>query len=220
MRRHPHRPQLINEVLGIEALVAAKRDPDRTVGARLDHVKPRHPLGMAVGLTQAALESPPPERDRPDELRDLPVVKGRGAVGLAFPFRKIVLSGTGLDFRKRAEPAPRDAQASGTAADLLNCVSSYLVSNAPGASADRLAAAFGMSERTYRRNLASLGTSHRQLLENARLEKTFQMLSDQSVRITEIAYETGYSDPDHFIRFFKRRVGLPPNEYRRINALF
>ena len=45
----PHRAQLVDEVLGVVALVGAERDPSRPVGARLDHGERRHPLGMAVG---------------------------------------------------------------------------------------------------------------------------------------------------------------------------
>jgi hypothetical protein len=35
----------------IVALVSAKRDASRPVGARLDHGERRHPFGMAVGET-------------------------------------------------------------------------------------------------------------------------------------------------------------------------
>jgi hypothetical protein len=47
-----HRAQLIDEVLGVVGLVTAERDRPRPVGARLDHVQRRDPLGVAVGLSQ------------------------------------------------------------------------------------------------------------------------------------------------------------------------
>lgn len=35
--------------------------------------------------------------------------------------------------------------------------------------------------------------------------------------VKEISYEIGFRYPQHFIRFFKRRVGQTPNEYRNVN---
>lgn len=56
MRRHPHRAQLVDEVICIISLVGSKRDRMRPVGARLDHVQRRHPLGMPAGLGQAGID--------------------------------------------------------------------------------------------------------------------------------------------------------------------
>jgi AraC family transcriptional activator of pobA len=35
--------------------------------------------------------------------------------------------------------------------------------------------------------------------------------------ISEVAYELGFKYPQHFTRAFKQRVGVAPNEYRRLN---
>ena len=56
MGRRVHRAQFIDEVLGVIALVGAERDRPRPVGARLDHVQRRDPLGMAVGLGQTGVD--------------------------------------------------------------------------------------------------------------------------------------------------------------------
>jgi hypothetical protein len=50
--RGVHRAQLVAEVLGVIGLVGGERDRPRPVGARLDHVKRRDLLGVAVGLVQ------------------------------------------------------------------------------------------------------------------------------------------------------------------------
>lgn len=165
------------------------------------------------------LDRPPPECDRPEELRELPIVPGRGAVGLAFPVRKIALIGTGREFTTRdAVPADDEPTGNATAADLADCINRYLWTDPTSVTSGRLAQAFGMSERSYRRHLATLGTSHRQLLADARLEAAFQMLADPSARVTQIAYDLGYNDAAHFTRFFNQRVGLPPSEYRRVSV--
>jgi AraC-like DNA-binding protein len=34
------------------------------------------------------------------------------------------------------------------------------------------------------------------------------------VSVRELAEELGYANPEHFIRFFKNRTGVPPGAYR------
>jgi AraC family transcriptional regulator, transcriptional activator of pobA len=53
---------------------------------------------------------------------------------------------------------------------------------------------------------------HLKLLELAK-EKVF----DPAKSLSEIAYELGFKYPQHFSRFFKQHVGMPPNEYRNLN---
>ena len=48
--------QLIDEFLGVLALVGAERDQPQPIGARLDHVQRRDPLSMAVGLAQTSVD--------------------------------------------------------------------------------------------------------------------------------------------------------------------
>ena len=56
VRRRVHRAQFVDEVLGVVALVGAERDRPRPIGARLDHVQRRDPLGVAVGLGQTGVD--------------------------------------------------------------------------------------------------------------------------------------------------------------------
>ncbi len=141
---------------------------------------------------------------------------GVGRWGLHSPFRRIVLVGAGAGFATRGGVPPEGKRTGeATASELGACMVQYLGTDATGVTSGRLARAFGMSERSYRRHLAVLDTSHRRLLENARLETAFRMLAEPAPNVTEIAYALGYADPAHFTRFFKQRVGLPPSEYRR-----
>ena len=78
-----------------------------------------------------------------------------------------------------------------------------------------MAKAFGMSGRSYRRHLESIGVSHRQLVSDARLSKAEVLLSDPEIPITGISFELGYTNSPAFTRFFKARTGTTPQEYRR-----
>lgn len=44
-----------------------------------------------------------------------------------------------------------------------------------------------------------------------------ERLFDASKSVSEIAYELGFRYPQHFTRFFKQKVGVPPVEYRGLN---
>lgn len=43
---------------------------------------------------------------------------------------------------------------------------------------------------------------------------TIERIIDQDKSVSEIAYELGFTYPQHFTRLFKQRVGQSPNEYR------
>ena len=44
-------------------------------------------------------------------------------------------------------------------------------------------------------------------------EKVF----DTQKSIKEISYELGFKYPQHFIRLFRTKIGVTPNEYRHLN---
>lgn len=49
------------------------------------------------------------------------------------------------------------------------------------------------------------------------IELAKEKLFDLTKSVNEIAYELGFTYPQHFTRFFKQKVGYTPKEYRRIN---
>lgn len=66
-----------------------------------------------------------------------------------------------------------------------------------------------------------LGMTFRNFLTELRIEKAKNILeADPRRRITEIAMDVGFGDLSHFIKSFKRIVGVSPREYRqrRLNA--
>lgn len=45
-----------------------------------------------------------------------------------------------------------------------------------------------------------------------------RILAYSSLPISQIAYELGYEDPNYFARFFKRKAGMSPGEFRKLSA--
>lgn len=52
------------------------------------------------------------------------------------------------------------------------------------------------------------------ILNNARIEKAKELLSEPSLRIGDIAEKVGFLDMAHFSRVFKKYTGLSANEFR------
>ena len=49
-----------------------------------------------------------------------------------------------------------------------------------------------------------------------RLEKSKELLADPLVKVYEIAEELGWADVSNFIKVFKKKFGISPDEYRKV----
>jgi AraC family transcriptional activator of pobA len=54
-----------------------------------------------------------------------------------------------------------------------------------------------------------------ELIQDRLVREACRRLIYVAVPVTQLAYELGFVDPGYFCRFFKRRTGKTPNEYRR-----
>ena len=77
----------------------------------------------------------------------------------------------------------------------------------------------GLSERTLQRRLGKAGLSFRALLDQVRLDQALSKLREPGARITEVAYDLGFSDAAHFTRAFRRWTALSPREFRHQHQL-
>jgi len=51
-------------------------------------------------------------------------------------------------------------------------------------------------------------------LIQVRLNKAKELLSQIDLKVKQIAYEVGYTDPNYFCRAFKKKMGLNPTNWR------
>ena len=72
----------------------------------------------------------------------------------------------------------------------------------------------GMSSRTLNRRLAENGITFRELVKQTQEKISIELLKNTSNTISEIAFQTGFSEQSAFSRAFKRWTGKPPLEYR------
>jgi AraC-like DNA-binding protein len=73
----------------------------------------------------------------------------------------------------------------------------------------------GTSPRTLQRRLSELGTSHAELLDEARCRLAERWLGERTLAIGEIAFMLGFADVPTFHRAFKRWTQKTPGEHRR-----
>ena len=85
----------------------------------------------------------------------------------------------------------------------------------PEFSAQKLAAAAGLSERYVNELLYEAGASFTTRLNELRLRKAAGLLAQAGERrISDIAFECGFNDLSYFNRCFRRRFGLTPSAAR------
>ncbi|MFC3230627.1 helix-turn-helix transcriptional regulator [Marinibaculum pumilum] len=77
-----------------------------------------------------------------------------------------------------------------------------------------LAAQTGRSPRSLQRHLQARGTSAAQVVTEARMEASAELLAGSGHSLAEIGFLCGFADQAHFGRSFKRFTALTPQAYR------
>jgi len=72
----------------------------------------------------------------------------------------------------------------------------------------------GVSARTLQRKLANIDFVYSDILDAVRFERSSNLLRKSDSKIIDIAFASGYSDPAHFTRAFRRISGVTPRQFR------
>jgi AraC-like DNA-binding protein len=83
---------------------------------------------------------------------------------------------------------------------------------------ERVAKSMGMSVRTLQRRLQENGLAYSDLQEDVRKTLAVNLLENDTLALSEIAFSLGYSDVSAFNHAFRRWVGQSPGDYRRLRA--
>jgi len=85
-------------------------------------------------------------------------------------------------------------------------------------SVDELARAVNLSPAHLRRLFQrQLGRSPARVSRDLRLDRARHLLQTSFLTVKQVMAETGWNDPSHFSRDFKRRYGQPPRALRVAN---
>lgn len=100
---------------------------------------------------------------------------------------------------------------------LLATVQALLLKKIPSGSfsIDEIATSLNLSKRTLQRHLSTLSTTFNDEVQIARRTLVVPLMKDQSLNLIEISYLLGYSDPESFLRAFKKWFHQSPSVYRQ-----
>jgi AraC-like DNA-binding protein len=98
------------------------------------------------------------------------------------------------------------------AADVEHLIADALPGGIP--SINQIGKHMGISNRTLTRRLSESGISFRVLVKQTQEKISKDLLKNSSDTVSEIAFQTGFSEQSAFSRAFKQWTGLSPIEYR------
>lgn len=88
-----------------------------------------------------------------------------------------------------------------------------------GISPERIASQIGMSYSWFRRIFKQYtGFSPINYIQEIKIRKSMEMLTNTSLQIKEIAFVAGFNNAEYFSTIFKKKTGYTPDRYRRIHA--
>jgi AraC-like DNA-binding protein len=101
--------------------------------------------------------------------------------------------------------------------DIVHAVREYVVHRLARGTApfEDVARHFRMSSKTLERRLRDRDTSYRGLVDGVRCDLAKHYLTDTDMRLPQIAYLLGYSEPGPLVRAFRRWTARTPMQYRQ-----
>jgi AraC-like DNA-binding protein len=90
-----------------------------------------------------------------------------------------------------------------------------LFTGGPFPTIDRAAHLLGLGARTLQRRLAAASTDFQTERDSARFDAARTLLMESALKLSAIATDLGFSAPQHFSDWFKKRSGVSPSEFRR-----
>jgi YesN/AraC family two-component response regulator len=90
--------------------------------------------------------------------------------------------------------------------------------NDPDFGVEELAAQLNISRSSLNRKMRDiLDTTANNYIRDKKIEKAEELLRTSSMQINEICYKVGFTTPSYFIKCFRKKYGMSPNEYANSN---
>ncbi len=139
-------------------------------------------------------------------------LSGQPASWIEVPISYLSLSGR----PNKINPTPHEDDGGPSTYEMVETLKlmlpSYLDEGFPALA--EIAEMAGASTRSFQRKLAYAGLTYSDLLDTVRFENASRLLRDTDYKIIEVAFSSGYADPAHFTRAFRRIAGVTPRQFR------
>lgn len=147
-------------------------------------------------------------------------LSGQHASWIDVPISYLSLSNRLTEFKSPSHNGENDEEgpSSYEFIDLLKLMlPSYLEEGVPALA--EIAEIAGTSMRSVQRKLSHAGLTYSDVVATVRYEFASTLLRDTDSKIIEIAFSSGYADPAHFTRAFRRIAGVTPRQFREQSRL-
>lgn len=119
-----------------------------------------------------------------------------------------------LSFRLAMQMVEKESAAISVEATARDAVTRWLWACTPPLKKSEIARLQGISERSLTRQLARENTTYNELFAEVQSQRAENLLGNQKLSISEVAYRMGYSDPAAFTRAFTQWQGVTPSAWR------
>ena len=112
-------------------------------------------------------------------------------------------------FPSTPDVTPYDRQ---LAQRLVDCIEQHI--DNPDYDVEKLGNDMGMSRsQLYSQCKDTLDKTPAAFILEIRMKRAMQLMETHDLRVNEIAYRVGFTDPKYFAKVFKKRVGVSPTQY-------
>lgn len=121
------------------------------------------------------------------------------------------------NFKQLIEVSPSEITITSLDEKLINKAVRYVENNIfrSELSVEELSSELGMSRVClYKKMLSITGKTPIEFIRIIRLKRAAQYLRESQQSVSEIAYQTGFSNPKYFRKYFKEEFGILPSEYQ------
>ncbi|MEM1110975.1 MAG: helix-turn-helix domain-containing protein [Pseudomonadota bacterium] len=183
-----------------------------SVAANLDIVSDRS-LVRSVHVPFAQ----PPDWSAIAGLLDIPIEFDAAHAGIVFKpgyLRDVPRRAHDISFRLATKIVGKESALLAEDTSFRNRVARWLWASSPPLKKAEIARLLGVSERSLTRQLACEGTHYNALFAEVQSERARNLLANPKLKISEVAYRMGYSDPAAFTRAFTNWQGITPSDWR------
>lgn len=86
----------------------------------------------------------------------------------------------------------------------------------PTFSVDKLIEHFGFGRTVFYKKMKGItGYPPKDFIRIVRMKKAGELLQNPEITVSEVAFDTGYNDPEYFTKLFKKHFGTTPSKYQK-----
>ncbi|MDA3879108.1 MAG: response regulator [Prolixibacteraceae bacterium] len=123
-------------------------------------------------------------------------------------------------FKQNVEMKPQELSSARVDQEFIDKVTALVEENMSNAefSVDLLISHFNFGRTIFYKKIKGVtGYAPKDYIRIIRMKKAADLLLQNDITVAEVAYDTGYNDPNYFSKLFKKHFGIAPVDYQKKN---